>query len=172
MRRVLELLRDRGFILSGPNLEHTTIALLKRLTDLGLVDPGYSGQSNGDPFIWVSNGNGARILKHFEKNSEKPSLQLTIHPRAETALTSLTEKEQVEVLAAAESLLGRDPASWPREQAVRLDPDKPVFLLRVSPELRAFVRREDGGAIELYDIVREDTLRLFLERYRQESGVP
>ena len=50
-------------------------------------------------------------------------------------------------------------------------PDKPVFLLRVTPELRAFIRLEEGGAVELFDILREDTLRLFLERYSLGSGV-
>lgn len=171
MRRVLQLLRDRGFIQNGPDIEQTTAAILKRLVALGLVDPGYFGPTDGEPFIWVSNGNGERVLKHLEGMPKKPGLKLNIHPRAETALTSLPETDQVEVLMAAEALLGRDPASWPREEAARLDPDKSVFLLRVSPELRAFVKLEDGGTIELLDILREDTLRLFLERYRLGSSV-
>jgi hypothetical protein len=171
MRRVLQLLHDHGFIQNGPDVGPATSAILKLLTHLGLVDPGYSGPVNGEPFIWVSNGNGDRVLKYLEKVPEKAGLKLTVHPRAATALTSLPEKQQVEVLVAAEALLGRDPASWPREEAARLDPDKPVFLLRVSPELRAFIRLEEGGAVQLFDIVREDTLRLFLERYGLGAGV-
>jgi hypothetical protein len=171
MRRVLQLLRDRGFIQNGPGIGPKTAAILKRLTGLGLVDPGYSGPVDGGPFIWVSNGNGERVLKHLEQAPEKPGPRLTIHPWAATALTSLSEEQQVEVLVAAEALLGRNPESWPREEAARLDPGEPVFLLRVSPELRAFIRLEDGGAVQLFDIVREDTLRLFLERYKLGGGV-
>jgi hypothetical protein len=41
-----------------------------------------------------------------------------------------------------------------------------VYSLRVSPELWAFIRLLDSGGIELFDIVPEETLRLFLERSR------
>jgi hypothetical protein len=44
-----------------------------------------------------------------------------------------------------------------------------VYLVRVSPELRAFVRVLDSGSLELFDVMREETLRLFLERYRAGS---
>lgn len=162
MRRVLQLLQDRGFVQNGPDIDPTRADVLKRLTALGLVDAGYSGPVDGDPFIWVSNGNGRRVLRHLEKEPEKTGPKLTIHPRAETALFSLPEKQQMEVLTAAESLLGRDPASLPREEAARLKPDGPDFLLRVSPELRAFIKLEENGAVQLFDIVREDTLLRFM----------
>ena len=171
MLQALRLLKQHGFIQNGPEVDKTVATILRRLVSLGLVDPGYAGPTDGEPFIWVSNGNGERILRHLENSPENPKLKIKLHSRAETALTSLPEIEQVKVLAAAEALLGRDPGSWPREEATRLDPDKPVFLLRVSPELRAFVTLEDGGNLELFDIVREETLRLFLERYRLGSGV-
>lgn len=171
MRRMLQLLRDRGFIQNGPDIKPTTAAVLKRLTALGLVDPGYSGSIDGEPFIWVSNSNGERVLRYLEKAPEKPGPKLTIHPWAATTLASLTVNQQMEVLTAAESLLGRDPASWPREEAARLDPDEPEFLLRVSPELRAFIGLGASGAVQLLDIVREDTIRLFLERYGLRGGV-
>jgi hypothetical protein len=70
---------------------------------------------------------------------------------------------------AAEALLGRDPASWPRKEVTRLDPDQPDFLLHVSPELRAFMRRDENGAVQIVDILREHTLRLFLERYGRRA---
>jgi hypothetical protein len=111
------------------------------------------------------------VLKHLEEAPEKPGLKLSVEPWAATALASLPEMQQVEVLVAAEALVGRDPASWPREGATRLDPAEPVFLLRVSPELRAFIRLEEGGEVQLFDIMREDTLRLFLERYKLGDGV-
>jgi hypothetical protein len=144
------------------------------LKALGLVDPGYDGPANGKPFIWVGNGNGARVLKYLETSpSHEAALEskLQIHPRARTALASLPEKDQLAVLSAAEALQAAEPASWPREKVDRLSPDKPVYLLRVSPELRAFIRVLDSGGIELFDIVREETLRLFLERHRAGGRV-
>jgi len=174
MLRVLRRLREAGFIHNGPNVDQGTLGILQRLTDLGLVDPGYYGPTDGKPFIWVSNGNGERVLKYFEASPPHEAAlesKLKIHPRARTALASLSGEDQLAVLAAAEALQTADPASWPREKVERLNQDQPVYLLRVSPELRAFIRLLDSGGIELFDIVREDTLRLFLERYRVGSRV-
>ncbi|HEV3260055.1 MAG TPA: hypothetical protein VG013_24565 [Gemmataceae bacterium] len=174
MLRVLRRLREVGFMQNGADVDDETIAILQRLTTLGLADPGYDGPTHGKPFIWVSNGNGQRVLKYFETSPQHEAAlesKLTIHPRAHTALASLPEKDQLAVLDAAEALQTGDPTSWPREKVDRLSPDKPVFLLRVSPELRAFIRVADSGGIELFDIVREETLRLFLERYRAGSRV-
>ena len=97
--------------------------------------------------------------------------RLKIHPRARTALESLAEADREAVIATVEALLMRDPAIWPREEAVRLAQDKPVYLVRVSPDLRAFVMAPGEGQVELTDVVREDTLRLFLERNRNGSTV-
>jgi hypothetical protein len=91
--------------------------------------------------------------------------RLRIHPRARTALATLPEEDRLAVLAATEALPAADPASRPHDKAERLSPDEPVYLLRVTPELRAFLRVLDTGGIELLDIVPEETLRLFLERY-------
>ena len=68
-----------------------------------------------------------------------------------------------------ETLLIRDPALWSRDQAIRLSPDKPTYLLKVSPDLRAFITVLASGDIELLDIMREETLRLFLERLQNGS---
>jgi hypothetical protein len=70
------------------------------------------------------------------------------------------------VLGAAEALQKADPASWPRDKVEPLSQEKRVYLLRATPQLRAFIRVLDSGGMELFDVVREDTLRLFLERYR------
>src|SRR5277367_1709312 len=89
MRRVLQLLRERGFIQNGPDLEKKTSAVLRRLVDIGLADPGYSEPANGGPFIWVSNANGERVLRQLSKVPENPGPKLSIDPRAEMALSSL-----------------------------------------------------------------------------------
>jgi hypothetical protein len=171
---VLRRLREAGFIYNRPDVGQDTAAILQRLTGLGLVDPGYDGTTNGKPFVWVSNGNGERVLKYFEASPSREAVlasRVRIHPRARTALGSLPEEDRLAVLAAAEALPAADPASWPHDKAERLSPEEPVYLLRVTPGLRAYLRVPDSGGIELLDIVPEETLRLFLERYGAGSQV-
>jgi hypothetical protein len=169
MLRVLRTLQQAGHILNGQEVDQETSAILQRLSSLGLADPGYAEwPTENGPFIWVRNHNGDRVLKYLE-GTLRPRLK--IGTRAHTALASLPENERQAVLAAAESLQTREPDSWPRELVVRLSPDKPVYLMRVTPDLRAFLTVLDSGGIELSDVVREDTLRLFLERYRAGGRV-
>jgi hypothetical protein len=173
MLRVLRHIQQVGFILNGQIVNQSLFTILQRLADLGLVDPGYADPTDGKPFIWVGNGNGQRVLRHFEASPlQNASLEskVTVHPRARTALESLSEGERQAVLVAVEMLQSRDPASWPGEEVSRLIPDQPVYLLRVSPDLRAFIRILDSGSLELFDIVPEETLRLFRERYGDGDG--
>jgi hypothetical protein len=166
---VLRILQQTGSIMNGQDLDQETIDILQRLAALGLVDPGYDGSTDGKPFIWVSNPNGDRVLRHLEGKAPF-RYDVQVHPRAHPALASLSQRErQAVLLAAAKLLQAFDPTSWPEDKVSRLSPDKPVYLLRVSPQLRAFIRTLEPGGIELFDIVREETLRLFLER-QQPAG--
>lgn len=164
--KVLWQLHQDGFILNRPDTAPETAAILQRLTGLGLADPGYAGPTNDKPFLWTANGNGSRVLKYALES------KIRIHPRAHTALASLPSGDQMAVLAEVEALQNTDPTSWPREKVDRLGPDTPSYLLRVPPDLRAFIRVLDSGGIELYDLVREETLRLFLERQRASGAHP
>jgi hypothetical protein len=92
------------------------------------------------------------------------------HPRARAALLSLDKKEQEAVIEAVTRLASKPLDQWPPDLAPRLAKDKPVYLLAVSSELRAFVRVADTGTVELFDIVREATLRTFLEQAKAGSG--
>jgi hypothetical protein len=174
MLRVLQYLQKASFVMNGGDVTPTLAEVLKRLTYLGLVDPGYDGDVQGEPYLWTSNGNGSRVLRYYMAS---PGLQdvlegrLEIHPRAQTALSALTEWDQAKVLAAAEALQRKDPATWVKDEALRLEEDKQVYLVRVSPEMRAFVRVLGPGKVELFDLVREETLQLFLERQRT-AGAP
>ncbi len=49
---------------------------------------------------------------------------------------------------------------------VRLEEQKPIYLLRIPPDLRAFIRILDSGELELLDVVRQEALQLFHERQR------
>jgi hypothetical protein len=172
MLLVLRALRQRGFIQNGQDVTPEVLALLQRLAALELADPAYSTPEDRKPFIWVENNNGDRVLKYIEtlppheRADREPRVR--VHPRAQTALAALSEAEHLAVVVAAASLHTGDPTSWPREKAVRLGEDKEVYLLRVTPALRAFIRILDPKTIELFDIVREETLQLFLER--QQAG--
>jgi hypothetical protein len=64
MREVLRRIQQTGFILNGRGVDRETVAILQRLTDLGLVDPGYEGPTVGEPYLWTSNGNGSRVLRY------------------------------------------------------------------------------------------------------------
>jgi hypothetical protein len=167
MLRVLQHLQKAGFVLNGQDVTPAVASVMERLTRLGLVEPGYEGDARGEPSLWVGNANGSRVLRSFTTSPDRLAAlesRLEVHARARTALTALTEWEQAKVLAAAEALQGREPATWAKEEAVPLPDQKQVYLLRVSPEMRAFVRVRVPGRIELSDLVREETLKLFTER--------
>jgi hypothetical protein len=69
-----------------------------------------------------------------------------------------------------ESLVLHDQSTWPAERVLRISQDKPVYLLHVTPDLRAFIRVSTPAAeIELFDLVREEALNMFRER---QTGTP
>jgi hypothetical protein len=162
MLKVLRRLKERGFIHHGAEVNQETADALKRLTDLGLVDAGYAETPAGKPFIWVSNNNGERVLQYLES---KHRYNVVIHSRARTALAALSDDDRESVRAAMEALVLHDQAAWPADRVLQIRPDKPVYLLRVTPDLRAFIRVSAPAAeVELFDLVREETLSLFRER--------
>src|SRR4051794_17236979 len=92
MLQVLEEVQQAGFVQNGSSLSSDKAEILRQLASLGLVDPGYSGSTDGPPFIWISNGNGARVLRHILES------KIEINPRARTALDALPRSEQQAVL--------------------------------------------------------------------------
>jgi hypothetical protein len=87
--------------------------------------------------------------------------RLKIHSRARPALSVLAPDERRLVIDAADALQHETPGHWPKERALPISPDEPVYLLRVSPSLRAIIRVTSAGEIELEDIVRKEALQLF-----------
>ncbi len=164
--KLLRLLNARGFIMNGRGTDKDTVALLNRLAEEELVDPGYDGSCSSEPFIWVSNSNGNRVLSYLEA---KPRYQLRIHPPARTIWESLPEEERAVVQETFDKLLVHEPDDWPREKAVHLESEIPQYLLNVSPDLWAFITVFGPGEFELFDIMKKDTLRQFLEQHRTGS---
>ncbi len=171
MVRTLRHIEEREFVKADENLNPESIAVLQRLAELGLVDRGYSDTSDRQPFIWVSNQNGRRVLKLLDAttNGTIPKSKLIVGPLARAVLTSFSENEQLSVLVAAE-LFAEGTGLWPNEKLVCLGQDEPMYLLRVLPDVEAFVRRFEGN-LDLFDIMRAETRRLFLERFRNGSKV-
>ena len=91
--------------------------------------------------------------------------KLKVHQRAQTALSTLSWDHRRAVINTVADLQKSDPESWPKQGIIRISEDKPVYLLQLRDGLRAFIRILESGEIELFDIIQEDTLRLFLERY-------
>jgi hypothetical protein len=171
MLRVLGRLDQAGFVQNSEELDQETKDILQRLAGLGLADPGYEEGGNGKLgklFVWVANGNGKRVLEHFDQLRKS---KLQIGPLAQTALRVLDPETSWGVLAAIEWLLPRDPGSWSANQAERFRPDEPLYMLRVPPDWLAFIRVLASGRIELFDIMREGTLRMFQEGYSAGSAV-
>ncbi len=112
---------------------------------------------------------------HFEARSEDDfgeaqlEASLKVHSRARTALATLSERDRSAILKAVSRLQHQDPASWPLEKVSPNGSDRPVYLLHVSPDLLAFVQTSGPHGIELLDIMWEETLRVFLERYSAGS---
>jgi hypothetical protein len=83
MLAVLRRIQRAGFLHNSKSLDRATFDLLQRLAALGLVDPGYDGDADGPPYLWVSNGNGSRVLKYLAS--------IPVGPHYEIASTDLAE---------------------------------------------------------------------------------
>ena len=62
MLKVLRHIQKADFIMNGKVVDRETAEILRQLTELGLIDPGYDGDTVGPPYMWVANGNGSRVL--------------------------------------------------------------------------------------------------------------
>jgi hypothetical protein len=65
MLEVLRRIQRDVFIMNGEDVDEKTAEALRRLTELGLVDPGYDGDGRDSPWNWLSNGNGSRVLGYM-----------------------------------------------------------------------------------------------------------
>ena len=80
--RVLRRIQRERFIFNNAELDGNEAALLEDLADLGLVDAGYEGPTDRRPVMWVSNGNGSRVLAHLTGIASGPHYEV---PSAELA---------------------------------------------------------------------------------------
>lgn len=64
MLGVLRHIHKADFILNGADIGRETLDILRQLTGLGLVDEAYEGDASGQPYMWVANSNGSRVLAY------------------------------------------------------------------------------------------------------------
>ncbi len=91
---------------------------------------------------------------------------VTLHRRVRMTLDSLPESDRERLLETAGMLRQTAPDQWPSEKVVRLNGDRPLYMVRVTPDLRAFVERSEANAIQVVDLVREDALQWYLASTR------
>jgi hypothetical protein len=98
----------------------------------------------------------AEAKNHWEKTMSENGLKM--RGIAKAVLYQLPDSERQNVLAAVEKLRKLEPAQWPSETVVRLLGPDPLYLLRVPPDLRVFLRQAGPNEIEIEDVVREGLL--------------
>jgi len=76
MLRVLQHIQQADFILNSAEVGSETKTVLGQLTELGLVDPDFEGDTSGPPFMWVANGNGSRVLAYKKGIRSGPHYEL------------------------------------------------------------------------------------------------
>jgi hypothetical protein len=65
MLKILRRIQEADFIMNGKDVDPATADILRQLTELGLIDTGSQGDTSGPPYMWVSNGNGSRVLSYL-----------------------------------------------------------------------------------------------------------
>jgi hypothetical protein len=87
--------------------------------------------------------------------------RFTLHRRALDALYQLRPEEQQQVNLALE-LFARIPRKqWCMKDFQKISDTEPLYVLRIPPRLRLFVRMEDGAQPEIEAIALSDTLAAF-----------
>lgn len=70
----------------------------------------------------------------------------------------LDPEERRALDAAIAPLVGLPEEEWPSKGAIRLSLPQPTFMLKLGPQLRAFVRPTPDGRPEVQDFVHQRTL--------------
>ncbi len=86
--------------------------------------------------------------------------------RAEIALDSLPEGERSLIFRGLFEVVSQN--SQERLQVV--DPEKKVYLVKVTPRFRAVISRVDDGTVVVQDIVSEESLKQY--KHSEKAGGP
>src|SRR5437588_943650 len=87
--------------------------------------------------------------------------RFALHRRAQQALDTLQPAEQQQVLTTLEMFTRIPRTQWPLEEFRKISDTEPLYILRIPPRLRLFIRMENGSQPEVEDIALRDTLATF-----------
>jgi hypothetical protein len=80
-RALLAAIQHAGFM-RNHDLDSQMAASLQELLKRGLVDPAYEGSTDGSVSLWISNGNGQRVLRYLTGIRSRPHYELPAHELA------------------------------------------------------------------------------------------
>lgn len=136
MLRVLQHIQRAGFIRNG-NVDRETTDVLRRLMELGLVDAGYEGATEGEPYLWTSNSNGSRVLSYLTGLRAEPHYEI-----ASSELAAWLEQQGEDrwwYVDGDPLLTGRMTFPCPADELAE-------ELRRIDRPLLVQAHKEDGGA--------------------------
>jgi hypothetical protein len=94
--------------------------------------------------------------------------KLKVQPLARTILSTFSPDSRRSIIGAITDFQKLSPEEWGKGKAVQIDDFE--YLIQLPNAMKAFVRILDSGQIELTDILREETIRIFLQKYAK-AGV-
>jgi hypothetical protein len=153
MLGVLRRIQKAGFILNGRQVDPATVDVLKRLTALYLVDPGYEGDARERPYLWSSNGNGVRVLNYKTGIRAGPYYEIP-----STQLAAWLERQGPERWWNVDGdplLTGRLPFPCPADE-------RAAELVKIDRPLLVQAKKEDRGAVG--QVIAADKLNDLVER--------
>jgi hypothetical protein len=108
---------------------------------------------------------GADEVGRLAGDSIRPFLdqRVRVERRAATVMDFLSEAERLSVIEQAWILATTQLSKWPESKVIPLQEEPRTFLLSVPPDLKVFVQPVADGTIKVLDVVREDTLRQYME---------
>jgi hypothetical protein len=90
--------------------------------------------------------------------------RVTIHSSAEIPMELLSPADRAKVVQGLQRLASRPATRWPRETVWQLNPDEPVYLLRLPGDLCVIFRVPAEGHLVIEDVFREQTLEQFVPK--------
>lgn len=137
MLKVLEEIQQANFIRNGKGVNQDKTAILNQLSELGLVDPEYQGDTKDTPYIWVTCSNGVRVHEYLTGIRTRPHYEL---PSRELAAWVDEQGEKQWWMVDGDPLLtGRIPFPCPAAHLSR-------ELRELNRPLLVEAKKEDGEA--------------------------
>ena len=89
---------------------------------------------------------------------------------AAIAMDGLPDDVRQRLVTTVLRLQATDPATWSKDEVVRLPDPQPLYLLRLPP-YRIILRRTESTELEIRDIFHEEALKLWANWTERNGGV-